>query len=87
MNSIRVELLQRSLRAHEFAWCGLIPVIGLPFVVAAWVNAMICLRIQRQHPNPARRYVYSALVLSIAGGSLSLIIGIAVVVRLITQLS
>jgi len=85
MNLVRVELLRRSLRAHTCAWIGLVPILGLPFAMAAWINAILCLRLQKQFHNPARRKVWVALVLSIAGTLASLMIVLALVLRIIRE--
>jgi hypothetical protein len=61
----------------------MIPVLGLPFAMTAAVNAFLCIRIQRQITNPARRLVYVAVVLSISGTTVSLLVALAFVLRLI----
>ena len=86
MNLVRVELLRRSLRAHTCAWIGLIPILGLPFALTAWINAFLCLRLQKQFPNPARRKVWVALILCITGITASLLIVLALVLRLIREI-
>jgi len=86
MNLLRVELLRRSLRAHTCAWLGLVPILGLPFALTAWINAFLCLRLQKQFPNPARRKVWVALVLSVTGITASLLIVLALILRIVREL-
>ena len=59
----RVELIQRSLRAHAGAWVGLVPVLGLPFAVSALVGALRCRSASRTVWNPAEAYVTRTLLL------------------------
>jgi len=55
MDKIRV--IKLSLRCLRFGWLGLIPVIGIPFMIAA----LICYRRARREAgrewNPARRHL------------------------------
>ncbi len=60
----RAELIRGSLRAHAMAWLGLVPVLGIPFVIGAILEVTRCERLERDQWNPAERYYRRASVLS-----------------------
>ena len=75
MNDLKIELLRRSFRIRLLTWIGLVPILGLPFALIAFIQALFCRRLQRQCPNPGARYVLFALIAAPASIVFSLDVG------------
>ena len=59
----RISLMEDSLRAYVCSWVGLIPVLGIPFAMTAFVIGWRVRLREKATPNPARRYRLAAVVL------------------------
>lgn len=70
----RIAVIEDSLRAFAFAWPGLIPVLGLPFAIAALSLGLRARNRERDGRNPAARYRNAALCLGSLGTGVSLLI-------------
>jgi len=70
----RIKLIRRSLRCFGLGIAGLIPVLGLPFAVAALVTFIKSARVETDW-NPARRYLSMGLFFSIIGMVVSMALG------------
>jgi hypothetical protein len=79
MSDLKIELLRRSLRIRLLTWIGLVPILGLPFALIAFIQALFCRRLQRQCPNPGARYVLFALIAAPASIVFSLEIAFLVI--------
>lgn len=88
MNSdaiIKIKMLKDSMRCFVFGLLGLLPVIGLPFALAAlWISGSVRNK-ERYYWNPARPYrVWGAVCAGTStifwAGLLTLIVGYAILV-------
>jgi hypothetical protein len=85
MSDLKIELLRRSLRIRLLTWIGLVPILGLPFALIAFIQALFCRRLQRQCPNPGARYVLFALIVAPASILFSLEVGFLVIRDILRQ--
>lgn len=70
----RIAVIEDSLRAFAFAWPGLIPVLGLPFAIAALSVGLRARNRERDGHNPAARYRTAALCLGSIGTAASFLV-------------
>ncbi len=69
---LRVLAIKRSLRCFVFAWLGLLPWVGIPFLGLALWQSGAGRKLERRIWNPARGYRLVAFGLTILGGLLNL---------------
>jgi hypothetical protein len=69
----KIEMIERSFQCHLQGLLGLIPIVGLPFVVLAAVRAAQVWRMSAGQWNPAQRYLYWAEQLAWLGLALAFI--------------
>jgi hypothetical protein len=66
---IKIRMLQSSLRCFAFGLLGLLPVIGIPFAIAAlWISGRVRVK-EKQLWNAARPYRIWGIVCA-AGGTI-----------------
>lgn len=84
----RIELVERSLRCFVFGLIGLVPVLGLPFGIAAIVKSVRLKRRSGERWNPAQSYAKGGSLCATLGIVLTLIaVCIAVAVAINNYLS
>ena len=75
----RAHLIERSLRCFRCAMLGLIPVLGIPFAVRAWVEYARLRRPPAGLWNPAARYLGWSTALASAGILLTLLVSLWII--------
>lgn len=74
----KIHLIESSLRCFIFGLVGLVPVLGLPFVLFAFAAFLKVIAANSRMWNPARYYLFAGLGLASAGALISL--GISVLI-------
>jgi len=70
----KIQAINRSLRCFVFGLLALIPVVGLPMGVIAWVHGVAVTRKYGGQWNPAQRYVLWGRTLGLLGVLISLVL-------------
>ncbi|MDW7979316.1 MAG: hypothetical protein RMH97_01955 [Verrucomicrobiales bacterium] len=70
----KITLITRSIRCFVLGLIGLVPVLGLPFAISAWVYGVVTARKATGRFNPAARYLLLGRVLGLVGFLVSVFI-------------
>ena len=65
--AVKIKMMEASLRCLSFGLLGLLPVIGLPFALAAAWQSGVARAGEKQHWNPARKLRLVGLACAIVG--------------------
>ena len=86
MNSdVKIQMLQGSLRCFLFGLLGLLPVIGLPFALAAlWVSGRVRAK-EKQFWNAARPYRLWGIACATFGAVIWSIVGALLIFRAVDK--
>ena len=70
----KIEVIQRSLRCFTLGLIGILPVLGIPFAIAALSNYFQVKRMVGTQWNPAQRYLTWGVVTALCGLFLTTVI-------------
>jgi len=63
----KIRLINRSLRCFVLGLIGLVPIVGLPFALAAFIYGIATQRIAKGQVNPANRYLFLGRLFGLVG--------------------
>ncbi len=77
--AVKIKMMEASMRCLRFGLLALLPVIGLPFALAAGCQSGVARAREKQHWNPARKLRLVGLSCAITGALVWTIVDVLVI--------